>query len=137
MKRDEILAMKPGRELDRLVGKHVLGCYVKRQSNRSNSLYTLVIPNGVDSIDWSTEEGAWSGMPPLSTTWEGMRLIDEAMYAKGWMLELSRGGSGYFMASYNRFLNGVLWSNDSENAQELAPHAGALAALLAREATDD
>lgn len=124
MTRNEILAMEAGPELNSLlaplVGYSVESC--------TEAVSGCVRPC---CCRWKGANGVQIIPLPLSETWEGMRLIDDAMFTKGWMLELSRGGSGYFMASYWRFLNGVLWSNDSENAQGFAPHAVALAAMLA------
>jgi hypothetical protein len=132
MTRDEILAMEAGRELSILVGKVVLGCYVRKdQTSADHFRYTLVIPGGVDSIDWTTEAGAWSGMPPLSTSWEGMRLIVEAMGKKGYRCVIRIREDGAMCCFY---LNDFKLKCENVPA-DIAPHAVALAALLALEET--
>lgn len=78
----DIDKLGPGPELDRLVGEKVMGCHVKKWKHpRGNFLYDLVIPGGVNSIDWVEEEGAWSGMPSYSTkisaAWEVLKALSQ------------------------------------------------------------
>ena len=45
---------------NRLVAERVVGCHVRQRRGRYRTLYDLIVPGGVDSIDHTTEEGAWS-----------------------------------------------------------------------------
>lgn len=129
MTRDEILAMQPSRELDVEVGK-LLGCQViKEQTSACHFRYTLVVPGGINSIDWSTESGAWSAIPRLSSTWKGMQFLIEAMAKRGWVWEISGGPIG---------ASGCTFTKDDDSVSKYAeastaPHAVAIAALLALE----
>lgn len=128
MTRDEILAMQPGRELDIEVGKRVLGCHVRKERNRHT--FELIVPGGVSYISCVEREDAWCGMPPLSSTWEGMRLVVEAMAARGWWLILSVRGvecEATFVKDSCSDRNAI------DGLGQTAPHAVAIAALLALE----
>lgn len=115
MTRDEILRLE-GRELDdalaALFGEHV--CY--RGSHRI----------------WRDNFGVWREPPDLSTTWEGIDLIQEAMRAKGWRLELLGYLRGNFAARFMGEGHGESKLGPSVDADD-APRAVALAALLALE----
>lgn len=115
----EIMALE-GRELDIAVGKLVFGCTVRKQRNRER--YDLIIPGGVNSIDWTTEAGAWSGMPPLSSTWQGMGLVVEAMEKRRLGFRLN----GYYHAAFFHDTKPCHWVTDDS-----ASLAVARAALLA------
>lgn len=56
--------LKAGHELDLMVAKEVMGCRVIK---RDGGTFDLIIPGGVNSIDWVEEAGAWSGCPKYST----------------------------------------------------------------------
>jgi hypothetical protein len=62
----DIDKLEPGAELDLLVGTKVMGCTVKPGRHKPHC-FDLVIPGGVNSVDWVEEAGAWSGMPKYST----------------------------------------------------------------------
>lgn len=135
MTRDEILAMQPGPELDASLGK-ALGATVERyDASYGGDLYWLILPGWHGSIDWTTERGAWSGMPPLSSTWEGLGLIVEAMAARGYWLLLKspfRPREPYF-AGFTAH-NETGWDEaDFKASGKDAPHAVAIAARLALE----
>lgn len=59
----EIDLVPAGRQLDRLVGEHVMGCKVV---DDNWGLYKLVMPH-LTYDSFSTEDGAWAGLPPYST----------------------------------------------------------------------
>lgn len=68
--------LKAGRALDRLIAEKVMGCHVTK---RPKGTFDLIVPGGVNSVDWVEEEGAWSGMPSYSTdissAWEVVERI--------------------------------------------------------------
>lgn len=121
MTRDGILAMKAGSELDALVGKRVLGLAVESydatSTGRSIAKKYFV----------RDDSGRPRAIPRCSTTWEGMRLVVEAMRAKGWYVTMN-GPDGYDGHWFARFRSRTFV--ESANA-DTAPHAVALAAMLA------
>lgn len=58
--------MAAGPELDRLVAERVMGVRVRKQSGRNR--YELVIPGGVNQVDFVDPEAPWSACPPYSTS---------------------------------------------------------------------
>lgn len=141
MTRDEILAMEPGRELDALVHQRILGkrCrYIKSEpddtrigegplgltSNFGGAVFTSDRDWLVD--DWLDEETNRE-LRHYSETWEGMRLVVEAMGKKGWFVTMN-GPDNYDGNWFARFRSRTL----VENAiGEEAPEAACKAALLA------
>ena len=78
-----------------------------------------------DHSGWATEEAAWVTLPSLSTTWEGLGLVVEAMGKKGWVVLLTVAASGRTEAI-------LLHPSDRREAKEwgdTAPMAVALKAL--------
>ncbi len=111
--------IEPGRELDLLIAKKVMGCYVRRNFK---GCFDLVIPGGVNCIDFIEEEGAWFSVPHYSTNiaaaWEVVEKLGNDFF------ELSRGGSGLSDGWSALTAEGDAWA-------ETAPHAICLAALKA------
>lgn len=153
MTRDEIMRLE-GRELDIALGKslgwrwysrpYVLGEAHERYLVFTNDPTRVDVPEDdprlADIKHWEGKDGklALSEVPPLSTTWEGMRLVVEAMRAKGWRMRLetfedSVDAEFYFPA----LINSEGWlERDSKHFRATAddaPRAVALAALLAME----
>lgn len=130
MTRDEILAMEAGPQLNIALGK-ALGAKVERynfEDDEEDAEYRLLIPGvGVWADMCSTEELAWSAMPPLSETWEGMRLVVEALRAKDYALSLDSPGGHYTAWRARIFAPCGGW----QAVASTAPHAVALAAMLA------
>ena len=70
--------MEPGRELDKLVAQKVMGAFVRQNEK---GLYDLVIPGGVNQVDFVEADDALEASPPYSTdiaaAWEVVeRLAD-------------------------------------------------------------
>ena len=67
--RTSVLAMTAGAEMDRLIAKKVMGCRIKRHRSKLSGrwLYDLVIPGGVNEIDFVDPEGPWGACPRYST----------------------------------------------------------------------
>lgn len=66
---ESIRSMKAGRELDIAVAELVIGCREKRKwkPNIGEWLYDLVIPGGVNRIDFVEPGACWSACPAYST----------------------------------------------------------------------
>jgi len=104
MTRDEILAMKPGRELTKLVAIHVMKyqIYHYDKDRKENCYYMLVDEEGnavTDEIglhagERKTEEEAWDDCPKFSeditAAWEAEAKIAELGLADGYCNELFR-----------------------------------------------
>ncbi len=56
--------MKPGLNMDCMVAEKVMGCHTKKNHK---GLFDLVIPGGVNSVDWRRESMTWMGCPDYST----------------------------------------------------------------------
>lgn len=57
-----------GRELDAEIAEKVMGCHVKRHRSSSGIwLYDLVVPGGVNCIDFVEPDAPWSSCPRYST----------------------------------------------------------------------
>ena len=120
------------RELDRSLAK-ALGYRVEEVTLPGGGTlwWGLINPDGTygagcnDHGGWSTEEAAWAQLPSLSTTWEGLGLVVEAMGKKGWVVLLTVAASGRTEAI-------LLHPSDRREAKEwgdTAPMAVALKAL--------
>ena len=170
MTRDEILAMKPGRELDALISERLFerkiicwepgwapdGCWsmdlgaegekdpwvlkrcccdflAKHDREICAEIGVEYREHYKDKIELRERCGHFPTcleiVPNYSTTWEGMRLVVEAMRAKGWRLKLLGYVSGSFAARFYGEGGDVRYGESVDGNE--APHAVALAALLA------
>lgn len=125
MTRDQILALPAGRELDRLVAEKVMGCRVKRHRSRSSGrwLYDLVVPGGVNEIDFVEPDAPWKACPRYSTD-----------IAAAWQVveTLKGSGGGINIWIVNRFAEVSAVTPELQKVRtHSAPHAICLAALLA------
>jgi hypothetical protein len=129
MTREEILAMGAGRELDVAVAERVACCRVRRHRHHRCFLYDLVIPGGVDSIDWTSEAGAWSGTPNYSTSIADAWQVVELLKGMGRLVVITADAlmRGNFNPHYTVHFGSF---GDAANANT-APEAICKAALLA------
>ena len=77
MKLDDVLKLPAGRELDRIVGERIIGCRIRHQ--RKRDLYDLVIPGGVDQVDFCEPGGPWGAVPHYSTSIEAAWQVVEKL----------------------------------------------------------
>lgn len=108
---------------------------------RKNGDCRFLAPSeGPDADEWveyfpladGTERLGVSEIPLLSTTWEGMGMVEEAMRMRRWTLSLITKLNGEAEAEF--WLHGDTWVLDSFKAQAYrAPMAVALAAKAALE----
>jgi hypothetical protein len=115
MKRDEILAMKPGPEMNRLVGERLFGAKVRsyRKYEGGTLLYKLIVGRRTIADAFIEREGAWSGMQHYS---EGLGHVEPVIE---WI-----GARGYRLQVY--ILPGDVWVEvwTGEDKQDLACDCG-------------
>lgn len=137
MTRDEILAMTPGPELDVELAIHALGW--RWLLPKGGKIAILLPPHQaarcssqdeLSTTPGDREQMGADAVPPLSSTWEGMRLVVEGLKRMGKVVIIKADGlmSGDFEPAYTVHVgNGeVVRRND-------APHAVAIAARMALE----
>lgn len=72
-----------GADLDRIIARRWFGVRVVKQRHRD--CWDLVIPGGVNQIDWTTPDAPWSGCPHYSTDLGLAWKIFDKVYDKGGM----------------------------------------------------
>lgn len=120
MKFDELMAMKPGRELNQMVHEIVFGNDLTgfQFHHDSNIMYRDLDDIIRDIID----------IPEYSTTWEGMRLVVEEMQRRGFSVFLNNHSSEFRWNCNFRNEQGEIVGGAFSDS---APHAVILAALAA------
>jgi len=116
MNEQHIRDMKPGKDMDLLLGR-TLGFTVQWDEEEGQSYMLTDSPFGER---WVPFYG--------STSWEGMGLVVEEMQRRGWWLFIEQNGDKSFTSRFWNSSKGY-WS-DSVTLSS-APHAVAMAALLA------
>ena len=87
----DYVAMAAGIEMDRLIGKKVMGCRVVR---RREGTFDLITPGDWMAIDYVKREDAWSGVRHYSTEIAEAWKVVEHLAADGWTLQLQWKGAG-------------------------------------------
>ena len=135
MTSEEIHKMQPGVELDQEIGIRLFGASVESYISAvsGHTLYRLVCGSiGLVSDAWFHETGAWSAMPKFSITWEGMRLVVEAMAARGWSVSIQfMQGPSWKNAPWHVAIVDSIRSLHGTATNTTAPAAAAKAAILA------
>jgi hypothetical protein len=125
--------LKAGRELDVAIARDVMGCYVRSRPSKvpGRTLYDLVIPGGVNRIDFiDNEKAPWLAAPKYSTKIEDAFAVLERMRGLGWRCTIETFMDCEPLVTFNH--DDGDQSRQAENESgETIPECIALAALAA------
>lgn len=108
--RDEILAEPAGPRLNQWVAEYVMGC---REEQNGNGTYDLIVPGGVNQIDFCEPGACWSAAPgysgEIAAAWQVVEKIG-GVVVEDWGTGFTYPRWSVHFKDANGFASGVVWA---------------------------
>ena len=121
------------RELAIKVATDIIGCYVKQNFTGT---WDLIIPGGVNQVDFVTRKGAWQGVPDYPGDIKAAFMVVNKLVEMGYYVDIGIDEYGA-QVQLDRYEDHWKLNNVESTRADTAPKAICLAALKTKECKDE